>query len=123
MGSTECNGLCWKFSLRQANKFSNDIDFEYPSAPAQGQAFASLFTELRTAFDKLASQKGDSEPYQLTAAVSAGAANYASLVVPQMDQALSYWNLMARRPFLIYKSTSLMSSTGLRLCWFLAELH
>jgi hypothetical protein len=102
---------------------SSDLDFEYPSTPAQGQGFASLFTELRTAFDKLASQKGDSEPYQLTAAVSAGAANYANLVVPQMDKALTYWNLMVRRPFLIYKSILLTSLTGLRLCWLLAELH
>lgn len=29
------------------------------------------------------------------AAVAAGAENYANLVIPQMDKALSYWNLMA----------------------------
>lgn len=46
--------------------FSSDIDFEYPSSIAQGQDFASLFTELRTAFDALAKKKGDTVPYQLT---------------------------------------------------------
>ncbi|KAJ7635665.1 glycoside hydrolase superfamily [Mycena polygramma] len=72
-----------------------DLDFEYPATAAQGQGFANLFTELRTAFDALAASKGDAETYQLTAAVSAGAANYANLVVPQMDKALTFWNLMA----------------------------
>ncbi|KAI0055952.1 hypothetical protein BV25DRAFT_1981118 [Artomyces pyxidatus] len=72
-----------------------DIDFEYPANAAQGQGFADLYTELRTAFDTLASQKGDTVPYQLTAAVSAGSANYANLVVPQMNSALTFWNLMA----------------------------
>ncbi|KAF9479509.1 hypothetical protein BDN70DRAFT_806951 [Pholiota conissans] len=72
-----------------------DIDFEYPSNSAQGQGLADLMTALRTAFNNLASQKGDSTPYLLTAAVAAGAANYANLVVPQMNSALSFWNLMA----------------------------
>ncbi|KAH9026976.1 glycoside hydrolase family 18 protein [Lactarius hengduanensis] len=72
-----------------------DIDFEYPSSTAQGQGFADLLTELRTAMNALANSNGDTVPYQLTAAVAAGAANYASLVVPQMNSALTYWNLMA----------------------------
>ncbi|KAJ7768373.1 glycoside hydrolase superfamily [Mycena metata] len=72
-----------------------DLDFEYPANAAQGQGFADLFTELRTAFDALAAKKKDATTYQLTAAVSAGSANNAFLVVPQMDKALTYWNLMA----------------------------
>ncbi|KAK7052395.1 glycoside hydrolase superfamily [Favolaschia claudopus] len=72
-----------------------DLDFEYPANAAQGQGFADLLTALRTAFDSLASRKGDSTPYQITAAVSAGPANYANLVVPQMEKALTFWNLMA----------------------------
>ncbi|KAI0916344.1 hypothetical protein AcW1_009855 [Taiwanofungus camphoratus] len=72
-----------------------DIDFEYPNTPALAQGFADLLTELRTAFDQLASNKGDSVPYQLTAAVPAGWQNYQYLLVPQMDAALTYWNLMA----------------------------
>ncbi|KAJ7853507.1 glycoside hydrolase superfamily [Mycena olivaceomarginata] len=72
-----------------------DLDFEYPTSAAQGQGFADLFTALRTAFDALAAKKGDATTYQLTAAVSAGSANNAFLVVPQMDKALTFWNLMA----------------------------
>ncbi|KAF8066810.1 glycosyl hydrolases family 18-domain-containing protein [Lyophyllum atratum] len=72
-----------------------DLDFEFPSSAAQGQAFADLFTALRTAFNQLASRKGDAVPYQLSAAVSAGQPNYQYLNVPQMNAALDYWNLMA----------------------------
>ncbi|KAF8516777.1 glycoside hydrolase superfamily [Gautieria morchelliformis] len=72
-----------------------DIDFEYPSTPALGSGFASLVTELRTGFDQLASRKGDAVPYQITLAVSAGWANYANLIIPTMNSAISYWNLMA----------------------------
>ncbi|KAJ6551520.1 glycoside hydrolase superfamily [Mycena capillaripes] len=72
-----------------------DLDFEYPANAAQGQGFADLYTALRTAFDALAAKKGDATTYQLSAAVSAGADNYANLVVPQMDKALTFWNLMA----------------------------
>ncbi|KAG6836888.1 hypothetical protein H0H93_001719 [Arthromyces matolae] len=72
-----------------------DIDFEYPSSDAQGQGFADLVTALRTAFTSLATKKGDTVPYQITAAVAAGPANYQYLKVPQMNAALSYWNLMA----------------------------
>ncbi|KAJ6567739.1 glycosyl hydrolases family 18-domain-containing protein [Mycena vulgaris] len=72
-----------------------DLDFEYPANAAQGQGFADLYTALRTAFDALAAKKGDTTPYQLSAAVSAGPENYANLVIPQMDKALTFWNLMA----------------------------
>ncbi|EKM53324.1 glycoside hydrolase family 18 protein [Phanerochaete carnosa HHB-10118-sp] len=72
-----------------------DLDFEYPSSTAQGQGFADLITSLRSAFDTYQAQKGDATPYLLTSAVSAGAANYEYLIVPQIDQALTYWNLMA----------------------------
>ena len=43
-----------------------DIDFEYPNSAALSSGFASLIAELRTAFDNLQKQKGDSTPYQLT---------------------------------------------------------
>lgn len=74
-----------------------DIDYEYPTTTDLGEGFAALYTSLRKAFDDLQTQKGDSTPYLLTAAVSAGAANYAYLDVPQMDAALDYWNLMVSR--------------------------
>lgn len=79
---------------RNNNYATSDIDFEYPSNTAQGQGLADLTTALRTAFDQLASSKGDATTYQLTAAVAAGASNYAFLEVAQMNAALSYWNLM-----------------------------
>ncbi|OCB91528.1 glycoside hydrolase family 18 and carbohydrate-binding module family 5 protein [Sanghuangporus baumii] len=72
-----------------------DIDYEYPANAEQGQGFADLLTSVRSAFDELAASNGDSVPYQLTAAVPAGSANYAFLNVPQMDRALTHWNLMA----------------------------
>ncbi|KXN88676.1 Chitinase 1 [Leucoagaricus sp. SymC.cos] len=72
-----------------------DLDFEYPANSDQGQGLANLVSALRTAFNSLASQKGDSTPYLITAAVSAGSANYANYVVPQMNSAINYWNLMA----------------------------
>ncbi|KAI5117053.1 hypothetical protein M0805_005292 [Coniferiporia weirii] len=72
-----------------------DIDFEYATDSSLAQGFADLLTSLRTAFDQLATDNGDTVPYELTAAVPAGSANYAYLNVPQMDKALSYWNLMS----------------------------
>ncbi|TRM60993.1 glycoside hydrolase family 18 protein [Schizophyllum amplum] len=72
-----------------------DLDFEFPANADEGTGYGKLFTELRAAFDTLQTTKGDAEPYQLTVAVSSGAANYANLDVPTMDAALSYWNLMA----------------------------
>ncbi|KAJ3988917.1 glycoside hydrolase family 18 protein [Lentinula detonsa] len=72
-----------------------DLDYEYPANTAQGQGFSDLITELRAAFDNLAAQKGDTTPYQLTAAVSANASNYQWLNIPQVDVALTYWNLMS----------------------------
>ncbi len=72
------------------------MDFEYPSTTALGQGFADLISALRTAFNSLASRKGDSTPYLVTAAVPAGAANYAFLNVAQMNAGLNYWNLMVR---------------------------
>lgn len=71
-------------------------DYEYPSTAAQGQGFADLLTELRTAFTSLQTSNGDSVPYQITVAVAAGLDNAANYVVPQMDKAIDYWNLMVR---------------------------
>ncbi|KAM5531156.1 hypothetical protein V8D89_015177 [Ganoderma adspersum] len=72
-----------------------DIDFEYPTTDALGSGFSSLITELRTAFDNLATRKGDAVPYQITIATSAGLANYENLKFSEMDSKLSFWNLMA----------------------------
>lgn len=70
-----------------------DIDYEYAETDEQAQGFADLLTELRAAFDKLQSDMGESVPFQLSAAVSAGPTK-SLLKVKQMDAALTYWNLM-----------------------------
>ena len=46
-----------------------DLDFEYPNSDALSSGFASLLTELRTAFNNLQSQKGDATPYEITVRV------------------------------------------------------
>ena len=43
-----------------------DIDFEYATTTAQGQGFATLLSELRTAFNSYASSNGDTVPYLIT---------------------------------------------------------
>ncbi|KAG6372994.1 glycoside hydrolase family 18 and carbohydrate-binding module family 5 protein [Boletus reticuloceps] len=72
-----------------------DIDFEYPANEVEGQGFLDLMASIRVAFDDLAIANGDATPYELTAAVSAGSGNYAYYPVQQLDQVLTYWNLMA----------------------------
>ncbi|KAG5635930.1 hypothetical protein H0H81_009643 [Sphagnurus paluster] len=72
-----------------------DVDFEFPTNAEQGQGLADLMTELRVGFDALAVKKGDTVPYQITSAVSAGVENSQFLNVPQMNAAMDYWSLMA----------------------------
>ncbi|KAH7333895.1 glycoside hydrolase family 18 and carbohydrate-binding module family 5 protein [Rhizoctonia solani] len=72
-----------------------DIDYEYPSAGAQAQGYVALLSELRTALNSHATKKGETNPYQITAAVPAGKSNYANLLISQMDPSLTFWNLMA----------------------------
>lgn len=99
---TECKAAFSDFNCSLfLNEFYRDVDFEYPNA-IQGQGFADLFTALRSAFDQLAAKKGDSTPYQISVAVSAGAANYANLVIPQMNSALTFWSLMVQFPYSSY---------------------
>ena len=91
---------------------TSDIDFEYPSNDDQATGFASLLAELRSAFDQLASRKGDTVPYTLSvrnsspnfpsneadngaqAAVPAGESNYQKLKISNMNAVLDFWNLM-----------------------------
>ncbi|EUC67668.1 glycoside hydrolase family 18 and carbohydrate-binding module family 5 protein [Rhizoctonia solani AG-3 Rhs1AP] len=72
-----------------------DIDYEYPDTPALASGFVSLLSEMRAGLDAHAKKKGESNPYQLSAAVPAGAANYQSLRAAEMNQYLTMWNLMA----------------------------
>ena len=75
---------------------NSDIDFEYPTDAQEGQGFADLLSALRSGLDDLATRKGDTVPYQISAAVAAGYEHYVNLVIPQMDAALDHWNLMVR---------------------------
>ena len=47
-----------------------DVDFEFPENSDQGAGLALLVTELRTAFDDLQKEKGDSTPYLVTVGAS-----------------------------------------------------
>ncbi|KAF8754684.1 glycosyl hydrolase 18 family [Rhizoctonia solani] len=71
-----------------------DIDYEYPETRTS-LWFVSLLSEMRTALDAHAKKKGESNPYQLSAAVPAGAANYQNLLASDMNKYLTMWNLMA----------------------------
>ncbi|KAF9519413.1 glycoside hydrolase family 18 protein [Hydnum rufescens UP504] len=71
-----------------------DLDFEYPTA-TQASDFVSLLSELRAGLDAYASWKGDTTPYEISAAVPAGSANYQNLLIADMDKILTSWNLMA----------------------------
>lgn len=70
MDLTECESLNNALSFLQVYgdefvSYHSDLDYEYATA-TDGQNFADLLTELRTAFDALATKKGDSTPYQLS---------------------------------------------------------
>ncbi|KAH9832008.1 glycoside hydrolase superfamily [Rhodofomes roseus] len=109
-----------------------DIDFEYANTPALAAGFASLLTELRTAFDALAKKKGDSTPYQLTVAAPAGWANYQYFNVPAMDAAITYWNIMAydyagswenitANQANVYDASLTNVSTDIAIKWYLSQ--
>ncbi|CAE6466923.1 unnamed protein product [Rhizoctonia solani] len=81
--------------LLEDNGFDGiDIDWEYPTAGEQADSFVALLKETRAGLDAHAKSKGDTVPYELNAAVSAGAQNYQNLKVKDMDEYLTYWNLM-----------------------------
>ncbi|GAA5953090.1 hypothetical protein JCM21900_005064 [Sporobolomyces salmonicolor] len=74
-----------------------DIDWEYPSNPSEAQDYVSLLRDLRHGLDQLAASKGMHLPqgFELTIAAPCGASTYDKLMVTEMDQYLSFWNLMA----------------------------
>lgn len=72
-----------------------DVDYEYPATDAQGDGFAQLLAELRTALNEHASKKGDTEPYYLSIACPAGPQNIVNLKIESMLPSLDSWNLMA----------------------------
>ena len=77
----------------------------------------------RTAFDQLAASKGDATPYYLTAAVSAGAANYEYLVVPQMDKVCFYVACLMITTDATSAGSDLLEPDGVRLRRIVAHLR
>jgi chitinase len=73
------------------------IDYEYPKTPSDAEGYVQLLQELRSALDHLASEKGRPEgQYELSVAAPCGWDNMQLLRVAEMDQALTFWNLMVR---------------------------
>lgn len=68
-----------------------DIDYEYPQNAEQAWGYVELLRELRSALDSL---QPHGNPYELTIAAPCGASTYEKLYVKEMDQYLSFWNLM-----------------------------
>ena len=54
-----------------------------------------MLRELRIGLDDYGRRKGSQNPYELTVAAPCGNTNYEKLYVREMDQYLSFWNLMA----------------------------
>ncbi|KAM0756225.1 hypothetical protein T439DRAFT_320922 [Meredithblackwellia eburnea MCA 4105] len=74
-----------------------DIDWEYPKDASQAQDYVELLRCLREGLDRHAASKGiaQDQGYELTVAAPCGASNYEILKAREMDQYLSFWNLMA----------------------------
>ncbi|KAL8283749.1 hypothetical protein RQP46_005544 [Phenoliferia psychrophenolica] len=74
-----------------------DIDWEYPKDASQAQNYVDLLRALREGLDRHAASKGlaPADGYELTIAAPCGPSNYEILKVREMDQYLSFWNLMA----------------------------
>jgi len=72
-----------------------DIDWEYPADPGQAQNFVELLAECRRQLDAYGSQYAPGQRVLLTIAAPCGPTNYSKLLIPQMDQYLDFWNLMA----------------------------
>ncbi|GAA6056128.1 hypothetical protein JCM3770_006008 [Rhodotorula araucariae] len=74
-----------------------DIDFEYPQNDQEAQDYVALLKGLREGLDALQHKLGVTSPhgFELTIAAPCGPSNFAKLRVREMDQYLSFWNLMA----------------------------
>ncbi|TVY81616.1 Chitinase [Lachnellula suecica] len=72
-----------------------DIDWEYPADATQAANFVLLLKAVREALDAYAAQYSPSSKFLITIASPAGSVNYNILQMPQMDQYLDAWHLMA----------------------------
>lgn len=73
-----------------------DIDWEYPKDAKEANNLVLLLKATRTALDTYAKRVGvHPKRLLLTVACPAGAANFEKMQLREMDQVLSFWNLMA----------------------------
>ncbi|KAK7204246.1 chitinase [Myxozyma melibiosi] len=76
-----------------------DIDWEFPKNLGEGEQYLQILHDLRVALDQnsrdILSLTGYQPKFYLTIAAPCGAENLANLLIPQMDQYLDFWNLMA----------------------------
>ncbi|CAE7219908.1 unnamed protein product [Rhizoctonia solani] len=94
--TSRANFVKTAIQLVEDNGFDGiDIDWEYPAAGEQAEAFVALLKDTRAGLDAYAKSKGDTVPYELSASVPAGAQNYQNLKVNDMNKYLTHWNLMA----------------------------
>lgn len=72
-----------------------DIDWEYPQNEEQAQQYVDLLKELRLELDSYALQVNlPRDQFELSIAAPAGPAQYQTLKIRDMDQYLSFWNIM-----------------------------
>ncbi|KAG8691813.1 hypothetical protein FRC09_011524 [Ceratobasidium sp. 395] len=107
-----------------------DIDYEYPETPEQAEGFVSLLSELRAGLDAHAKKKGETNPYQLSAAVPAGADNYQNLLTSDQGcglmafgrlQAYDYagaWSSVSDDQANLYGPTQSGTSTDSTISWY-----
>ncbi|KAL9041354.1 MAG: hypothetical protein Q9214_004140 [Letrouitia sp. 1 TL-2023] len=71
-----------------------DIDWEYPTDDGEASDFVHLLAQTRKELDTLSPSDGYGQML-LSVACPAGPQHYAKLHLQEMDQYLSFWNLMA----------------------------
>lgn len=72
-----------------------DIDWEYPQNEEQAQQYVDLLRELRLELDSYALQLNlPRDQFELSIAAPAGNENYQKLKIAEMDQYLTFWNVM-----------------------------
>lgn len=72
-----------------------DIDWEYPQNEEQAQQYVDLLRELRLELDSYALQLNlPRDQFELSIAAPAGTENYQKLKIAEMDQYLTFWNVM-----------------------------